>query len=156
MITIYTDGACSKNGYAGSSGGYGVVVLQDGKPVEFRSKKCEGETTNNREELKAILYSMLKYGSRDNPPMIYSDSAYSIQTLSQWMYGWARNGWLKKSDNKVPENLDLIKPFYDRCEEGYKVSFTKVAGHAGIKWNEIADRLATGELTETKAWELYG
>lgn len=156
MITIYTDGACSKNGYAGSSGGYGVVALKDGKPIEFRSRKCDGETTNNREELKAILYAMLQYGDRNNSPTIYSDSAYAIQTLDQWMFGWARNGWLKKSDNKIPENLDLIKPFYDRVMDGYKVNFVKVAGHTGDKWNEVADKLATGQLTAEKAWELYG
>jgi hypothetical protein len=27
------------------------------------------------------------------------------------MYNWARNGW-QRSGNKTPENLDLVKQFY--------------------------------------------
>ena len=40
-------------------------------------------------------------------PIIYSDSAYCVNTINDWMYRWERNGWLK-SNNTTPENLDLI------------------------------------------------
>lgn len=153
MITIYTDGACSKNGQKDATGGFGVVVLQDNKPIKFYSKRS-AETTNNREELKAILYSLLNYGRYNPIVTVYSDSAYAINTLTNWMFGWARNGWVK-SDKKIPENLDLIKPYYDYLNEGYKINLVKVPGHAGVKWNEVADKLATGLLTAEKAWELY-
>lgn len=154
MLTIYTDGACSKNGYAGSSGGYGVVAVDDENIIELRSKRSDGETTNNREELKAILYAMIKYGRTPNEiPTVYSDSAYAINTLTQWMYGWARNGWLK-SDNRTPENLDLIQPYYDLVEKGYKINLVKVKGHAGNKWNEMADALATGKMKGDNSLDL--
>lgn len=153
MIEIYTDGACSKNGYAGSNGGYGFVALRDGKLIEVRAKMSNGETTNNREEMKAILYAILKYGNEY--PKVYSDSSYAINTFSKWMYGWARNGWIK-SNNKVPENLDLIQVYYNLCGQGKKIDLVKVPGHSGVKWNEVVDKLATGTWTEEYVWEKFG
>jgi ribonuclease HI len=59
------------------------------------------------------------------------------------MYGWAANGW-KKADNKIPENLELIKTYYELEEKGFSIDLQKIAGHAGNKWNELADAIATG------------
>lgn len=154
MLTIYTDGACSKNGQKNSSGGFGVVVLKDNKPIAFYAKRSLGETTNNREELKAILYSLLNYGRYSPTVTVYSDSAYAINTLSNWMFSWARNGWIK-SDKKIPENLDLIKPYYEHLNKGYKIDLVKVPGHSGVEWNEVADKLATGQLSEEQAYKKY-
>ena len=49
-----------------------------------------------------------------------------------------------KSDGKVPENLDLVKAFYDLKENRIDINFVKVKGHANNKYNELADKLATG------------
>ena len=63
-MIFYTDGSCLGNGKLDAVGGYGVVGVNDEDKVEFvRSKRSNG-TTNNREELKAILYVMLHYGVR--------------------------------------------------------------------------------------------
>ena len=57
-MTFYTDGSCLANGKKGAKGGYGIVGVDENDSVQFvRSKRTEG-TTNNREELKAILYIM--------------------------------------------------------------------------------------------------
>jgi ribonuclease HI len=154
-MVIYTDGACSGNGKAVNSGGYGVVVLDNDENLLYTYSKRSENTTNNREELKAILYAFLNYGvnttkdinefSQIEPPIVYSDSAYSINTLNEWMFNWARNGWTK-SDKKVPENLDLIQAYYDWYQKGYRIDLRKVKGHAGDKWNDLADKLATGKI----------
>ena len=149
-LEIYTDGACITNG--DWSGGYGMVVM-DNNEIVHAERKAISETTNNREELKAILYAMLNYGVNTNkyelsqiePPIVYSDSAYCVNTFNQWMFSWAKNGWLK-SDNKIPENMDLIQAYYDWYQKGYRIDLRKVKGHAGHKWNEMADKLATGVL----------
>lgn len=86
---------------------------------------------------------MINYGKTSPPLTVYSDSAYCVNSLTKWMYGWAANGWLK-SDNKPPENLELIKTYYDLEKQGYKINLQRIAGHAGHKWNEFADALATG------------
>ena len=152
-MVIYTDGSCTGNGKAVNSGGFGVVVLDNHENLVYTYSKRSENTTNNREELKAILYAMLNYGVNTNkyefsqiePPIGYSDSAYCVNTFNQWMFSWARNGW-RKSDNQTPENMDLIQAYYDWYQKGYRIDLRKVKGHAGVKWNEMADKLATGVL----------
>jgi ribonuclease HI len=71
------------------------------------------------------------------------------------MFNWARNNWIK-SDKKEPENLDLIKTYYDFYMQGYRIDLRKVKGHAGNVWNEVADKLATGQLTPEEVMKNYG
>lgn len=143
MITIYTDGACSKNGKEGAHGGFGVVVVRDNVIIDAYQEFSD-ETTNNREEMKAILWALNNYGSLAfEVPVVYSDSAYSVNTFNTWMFSWQRNGWIK-SDKKTPENLDLVKEYYNSLK---KIDLRHIKGHAGHKYNEIADKLATGKVS---------
>ena len=142
-MIIYTDGACSGNGSESATGGFGVVVLDDNENIIETYRESAKGTTNNRMELSAILWALAKYG--DKNPIVYSDSAYSVNTLTNWMFGWQKNGWVK-SNNQSPENLDLIKIYYTLWERGYRIQLIKVRGHAGNKWNELADKLATGQI----------
>ena len=61
-MIIYTDGSCLGNGKAVNSGGFGVVVLDNKENLLYTYSKRSENTTNNREELKAILYAMLNHG----------------------------------------------------------------------------------------------
>ena len=124
-MIIYTDGSAHPNP---GPGGYGVVVCDNDNNIIDCYQHQELNTTNNIQELKAILYCMLKYGVNINTddfvqdiPTIYSDSSYAINTYSNWMFVWARNNWLK-SDNKVPENLELIQAYYDWYNKGYRIN----------------------------------
>ena len=145
-MIIYTDGSCN---YNPGPGGFGVIVLDDNENLVLTHSERSQNTTNNREELKAILWAFLRYGvpaaAGENPPIVYSDSAYSVNTLTNWMFSWEKKGWLK-SDNKTPENLDLIKSFYKYWERGYRIDLQKVKGHADNKWNELADKIATNKI----------
>ena len=158
---IYTDGSCRGNGTENSSGGFGVVITKDNKLVAMYRKDCETSTTNNREELKAILYAFLNYGVKEkndwnnNIPIVYSDSNYCVQTFNDWMFRWAKNNWIK-SDKKIPENLDLIQAYYDWYQKGYRIDLRKVKGHSNNKWNELADKLATGKITSEEVNKIYG
>ena len=112
-------------------------------------------------EIKAILYTFLNYGININKeefindiPIVYSDSNYCVQTFNEWMFNWARKGWIK-SDKQVPENLDLIQAYYDWYKEGYRIDLRKIKGHAGHEWNELADQLATGYISEEEAYATY-
>lgn len=151
-MIIYTDGSAHPNP---GPGGFGVVILDNDENLLYTySKQFEGKVTNNEMELKAILYTFLNHGVKLNDwninvPIVYSDSNYCVQTFNDWMFNWARNGWIK-SDKKVPENLDLIQAYYDWYQKGYRIDLRKVKGHAGHKWNEMADGLATGKVQPTK------
>ena len=68
---------------------------------------------------------MLKYGKIKPSPVIYSDSAYCINTFTDWMYKWEKNNW-QKANGSEPENLDLIQAYYNKEQEGYRVYFKKV------------------------------
>ena len=147
-ITIYTDGSCLSNGSLENEGGFGVVVVDENENLLYTYKKRNKNTTNNRQELRAILYAFLNYGVQTKDmeavyiPVVYSDSAYCVNTFNSWMFNWARNGWIK-SDGKTPENLDLIQAYYDWYQKGYRIELRKIKGHSGHVWNELADKLAT-------------
>lgn len=148
-MSVYVDGSCVGNGKDNNTGGFGVVEVNSNDKVVFAYSEQSTNTTNNREELKAILYALKKYGQIGNffTIVVYSDSNYCIQTLTEWMYGWQRNGWIK-SDGKPPENLDLIQEYYDYVvNKKYSIELRKVKGHVGHYGNELADKLATGKIS---------
>ena len=155
-MIFYTDGSAHPNP---GPGGYGIVGIENDVVSFVRSKQYKGPVTNNEMELKAILYVMLNYGEKcddwGQPPIVYSDSAYCVNTFNEWMFNWARNGWIK-SDKKVPENLDLIQAYYNWYKEGYRIDLRKIKGHDGHEWNELADQLATGYISEEEAYATYG
>ena len=64
-------------------------------------------------------------------PIVYSDSNYCVQTFNDWMFNWARNGWIK-SDKKTPENENELWEYIDKIMEldEYKKSFNKVINKA--------------------------
>lgn len=140
-MIIFVDGACSGNGSAAAIGGYGVIVLDDNENYITSHREQVKNTTNNRMELSAILWAMIKYGQEKPCPIVYSDSAYCVNTFNSWMWGWEKRGWLK-SDNKEPENLDLIRAYHTLWNRGYRIDLRKCKGHAGDHWNEQVDKLA--------------
>lgn len=156
IIRIYTDGSCSKNP---GPGGYGVLVVFDGmdKTHEY-SERCE-ETTNNREELKAILKALeisttvlTEMPNTFEKIYIYSDSAYCVNMCNDWIWNWAINDW-KNSKKKTVENIDLVKSLYNYLNKDFfncQVEIRKVKGHVGVWENEYVDALATGDEKKKK------
>ena len=138
-MIIYTDGACSGNP---GPGGYGVVAIEDGQIIAVNSQSCEN-TTNNREELKAIIQAFELASIFQKEVTIYSDSAYAVNMINDWIWNWAKNDW-KNSKKKEVENIDLVKIIYNYItKENYNCQVIKVKGHAGEVGNELADALAT-------------
>ena len=135
-MIFYVDGACSGNGTDHATGAFGVIGID---PIWntnlFDHYEYSENTTNNREELKAILYVMRNFGGPPNVAfdwdriehIVYSDSAYAVNTFTDWMFRWARNDW-KKSDGKIPENLDIIQAYYELYQKGYRIDLQKVKG----------------------------
>lgn len=97
---------------------------------------------------------MLHFGKEQNA-IVYSDSSYAVQTLNNWMFSWQKKGWIK-SDKKPPENLDIIKAYYDLYMQGYRIQLQHIKGHVGTIGNEIADQLATGKMSNEEAMHKYG
>lgn len=142
MIEFYTDGACSRNP---GPGGFGISVFRNEKLIEIYRSETKNETTNNRQELLGLLkcleLAQTKFG--DEPCIIYSDSAYSVNSFNNWIWQWKNKGWVNSKNVEV-ENLDLMKRldnYIQRKNKNFIVK--KVDGHAGVLGNEIADAAAS-------------
>ena len=144
-LTFYTDGACSGNP---GPGGYGVVEYDiKSNTIFYTYSEYFKNVTNNQMELKAILHVIkLAAADKENSYLVYSDSAYAVNSINTWMYGWARNGWVN-SKKKPVENLDLIQEIYSYLEFPMKnFDLRKINGHSGHLGNELADALATNNM----------
>jgi ribonuclease HI len=143
-LTIYTDGASRGNGQVGAVAGVGIW-FGDNHPQNEGNPLPGDRQTNQRAELAAICRA-LEIAPIDRNTVIYSDSHYSIQCVTEWYKKWETNQW-KNSAGKDVENKDLIKPIRQQIEyrtmAGAITEFVWIKGHAGIAGNVGADKLAT-------------
>lgn len=137
MYHIHTDGSCLKNIPSGGPGGIGCVVVYNGLEIE-RSVGFY-RTTNNRMEMMAIVM-MLEELQQPTEVMIFTDSEYTINSVTKWVYGWMRNNWIS-STGKPVQNKDLVIRIWNLMRY-HDVRFTKVKGHSGEYFNELCDKLA--------------
>ena len=137
-VIVYTDGAALGNP---GPGGYGVVM----KYGKHRKEISEGfrKTTNNRMELLAVIIALEALKKPGIEVVIYTDSRYVEQAVSQkWVFGWEKKGF------KGKKNPDLWKRFLPIYRQ-HKVSMKWVKGHAGVPENERCDFLATSAAKES-------
>ena len=133
---IYTDGACAGNP---GPGGWGAVILdQDDKQKNISGS--EKNTTNNRMELLAAIMSLKKIKT-NSEVVIFTDSTYVKNGITEWMKNWKKNGW-KNSSKKPVKNKDLWEKLDKLCEAN-NVSWKWVKGHSTNEFNNLADELAT-------------
>jgi len=133
---VYTDGACSGNP---GPGGWGAVILDEEKNKTSISGK-EKATTNNRMELMAPIMALRKI-KKSSEVIIYTDSTYVKNGITIWIKKWEKNSW--KSANKKPvKNKDLWVILNELTKEQI-IDWKWVKAHAGNKYNEMADSLAT-------------
>jgi ribonuclease HI len=138
-LFAYTDGACSGN--PGPGGWGALLIARDGDTVLKERELCGGEpeTTNNRMELLAAIHA-LESLSRASTITVITDSAYVKGGITQWLYGWKKNGW-RTSNKKPVKNEDLWQRL-DAARTRHSVTWEWVKGHAGHPENERADELA--------------
>ncbi len=140
-LEIYTDGSSLGNP---GPGGWGTVVVEDNKIIK-EIGGSDKDTTNNRMELQATIEA-LKYMNKhyhEHTVTIYADSAYVLGGITNWIFGWEKNGW--KTSKKDPVlNQDLWKELIEqvRIFKG-KIIWQKVKGHSGHVYNDKADEIAT-------------
>ena len=134
---IYTDGACSGNP---GKGGWAAIILD--KKNQLNISGGESKTTNNRMELMAAIMALKKIKNRSEI-IIYTDSRYVKDGITNWIKKWKLNNW--KSSNKKPvKNKDLWIKLDNFCLK-HKVTWKWVKAHAGNKYNNLADELAVSE-----------
>ena len=146
ILHIYVDGSASNNGKKKSSGGYGVVIFDNKNNLIDAYYEHFKNVTNNQMELKAFLktFELLSTKYKDYDSIIYSDSAYCINMLTDWIYTWSQNNW-QNSRNRNVKNLDIVLSLYEYCKINNfinRITFQKIKGHTGNLGNELADAIA--------------
>lgn len=134
----YTDGSCfEQNGGSGGNGAWAFHAIFGELIVE---KSCGYfKTTNNRMEILAII-SFLEEFQEPTKVTIRSDSQYTIDAVTKWIYGWIKNNWVTSQGQPV-KNKDLFERLF-KLVKFHTVKFEKVKAHSGIIGNERADELA--------------
>ncbi len=133
---VYTDGACSGNP---GPGGWGVVIFDQNKKQKNISGNVKN-TTNNRMELIAPIMALKKIKVKSEI-IIFTDSIYVKNGITEWIKKWKKNGW-KNSNKKPVKNKDLWIKLDDLCFKN-KVTWKWIKGHSTNKFNNLADELAT-------------
>ncbi len=144
-LTVYTDGASSPQ-KEHKMGGWGFVMWIEGdEETQIRYSDYEGDTTNQRMELMAIIRALetAEIIEEFSDVTIVSDSMYCINGITDWCHGWKKRSW-HKADLSPVVNADLWKRLYDLTyNKGLVCEFKWVKGHSGDKHNDVADELAT-------------
>src|SRR3989338_1888522 len=130
-IKIYTDGACSGNP---GKGGFGAVLIYKHHKKEISG--FEKDTTNNRMELRAVIEA-LKIVKKSVSIVVYTDSKYVQNGISEWIHSWKKNGW-KNASKKPIKNVDLWMAL-DLEAQKHRIEWKWLKGHNGDKYKEIAD-----------------
>lgn len=138
-LAIYCDGACEPNpGPAGT----GLALYRFGVLEELRYGLYTERGTNNTAELNGLYRALLIAEASSQPSVIYCDSQYAINSVTDWAYKWKANDWKIKSGSRRV-NWNLIKSaheLFDGIRD--RVQVLHVRGHSGDEGNELADRMA--------------
>lgn len=138
-LLIYTDGASRGNP---GPGGWAAVILVGEQVMEIAAGVPTA--TNNQMELAAVraVLSDSATLAHTGPVTVLSDSAYVVNGLNSWVWGWEKKGWVTMQKTPVENKamwmdlLELLKQYGDR------LTIAKVSGHSGELYNERCDELA--------------
>lgn len=134
MAVAYVDGS-----YQVATGEYscGVVLFFEGEEIHISQKGDNEELAQMRNvagELLGAELAMREALSREAESLtIYHDY--------EGIAAWCLEAW---KTNK--EGTKAYKEYYDSIKQKIRISFVKVKGHSGDKWNDLADELAKGAL----------
>ena len=144
-VYIYADESCLGNQFrdrARPGAAAGLIERFDDRRGWHRRDYAlfEPDTTNNR---MAILSAIAGLSSLKRPcdVVFTSDSQYLVRGMTDWVHGWARQGWKRKGG--PIENLALWRRLVEEARR-HRVEWRWVKGHAEHPKNEYANELATG------------
>ncbi len=139
-VVIYSDGACRGNP---GPGGWGVSLSYAGHHKTLHGS--EALTTNNRLELMAAIMG-LEALKRHCEVILYTDSKYVLQGMTEWMPDWKARDW-KTAAKKPVKNAELWQRL-DAAAQRHSIDWRWVKGHSGDAGNEAADALANRGIDE--------
>ena len=133
-VEVFTDGACLGNP---GPGGWGALLRANRRERELSGG--EPDTTNNRMELMAAI-AALEALTRPCEVVLYTDSQYVRQGITEWLANWERRGW-RTSGGGAVKNQDLWQRLRE-ASRAHRIDWRWVKGHSGHPENERDYRLA--------------
>lgn len=151
MIFYFTDGSA----YEGRGSWAFAKVSESEELIKLDSGYLPKDATNNIAELQAVMQAIKDWKPEDGEMCIVSDSSYVVNCfVEEWYLRWMRNGW-RTANGKV-KNLELWQELINLYMRNRKLIHWKhIRGHAGNKWNALADQECTRVRTEALKAE-YG
>ena len=141
-VLVHTDGACLGNP---GPGGWAALLKYKGHERELAGG--EAATTNNRMELMAAI-GALESLREPCGIVLYTDSQYVRQGITEWMGNWVRRGWKTAGGDPV-KNRDLWERLHAATLQ-HNIDWRWVKGHSGDPDNERVDQLARDQAVRFK------
>jgi len=155
-IVVFTDGASKGNGSKYSRSGCSAIFpFQEELNISYT---LPIGSTNNRAEYTAVLLALEQCNKIDinkkKTVYIYTDSQLIIDSMTKWIIGWKKNGWIKRDRKKVL-NQDILKKI-DELSQLRKIIYKHVKAHTGNNdwesiWNQRADDAAASAASAASA-----
>jgi ribonuclease HI len=98
----------------------------------------EPATTNNRMAIRSAIEGLAAL-KRPCRVIFTSDSQYLVKGMSEWIDGWVRRGWRRRTG--PVENADLWQQLLPVAAR-HALDWRWIRGHAGHPQNEYANDLA--------------
>lgn len=137
---VYTDGSVINE-----KAGAGVYFGQN-HPDNLSTRLQASFSTPQQAELGAILLALETIQRRPKHTYIlYTDSHYSLKSLTEWHKKWKTNNWTSCKGEPVA-NRDLIELVLKKLAKTPNVTLQLVKGHSGNEGNVAADKLARDAL----------
>ena len=147
-IKVFTDGSSFNNG-SKKKQHYGGIGIFFSDYHEDNTSICLLETkdtpvTNNIAELKACIKAIEIINdsvfSNYDKIIVYTDSEYTINSITKWAPNWKKNNWKRKSGTKMVDikNKDLIEKLYNLYNL-YTVELRHVRAHKSEPLNKESE-----------------
>lgn len=138
-VVVYTDGCCSSNGRRRARAGIGVY-WGPGHPLNI-GIRLPGRQTNQRAEIHAACKAIEQAKAQNISKLVlYTDSMFTINGITNWVQGWKKNGWKTSTGKEVINKEDFVQ--LEELTRDMDIQWMHVPGHSGFVGNEEADRLA--------------
>ncbi|KAG3267522.1 ribonuclease H1 isoform X5 [Ictidomys tridecemlineatus] len=107
-VVVYTDGCCSSNGRRRARAGIGVY-WGPGHPLNI-GIRLPGRQTNQRAEIHAACKAIEQAKAQNISKLVlYTDSMFTINGITNWVQGWKKNGWKTCTGKEVINKEDFMQ-----------------------------------------------
>jgi len=143
IVFVYADESCLGNQFTDrASPGGAAGLIEHWRDSGWARRDfwiAEPATTNNRMAIRSAIEPLraLRHPCR---VLFTSDSQYLVRGMREWVPGWIKRGWKRRSGTL--ENEDLWRELVDAAAR-HQLEWRWVRGHAGHPQNEYANFLAT-------------